>query len=90
MKTERWVFTDDELGRPEECRADDEFIALNDVIIKRNGVATNRYVDGIPGVSPADKSYAESEDTHLAPGGDIADTWRDVIVDDNRFVEFAK
>jgi len=87
---ERWAFSDSELADPAKCRSDDELVAYIDyddgyggtdgqqVIIHRNGRASNRYADGTVGVPLAIALLAEEEETLLhEDGGDTA-AWRDV------------
>ncbi len=89
-KRERWVFTDNELRHPENCKRSDSFFAnlpddLNGVVTDRRGLSQDRYTDGIVGVSSGHANYAEAQDSlsktgsgSVAFGAGIGDTWKDV------------
>jgi len=90
---ERWAFSESELANPSQCRSDNELVAyvdLNDnyggtdgqqIIVCRNGRATNRYADGTAGVPEALALLAEEEETLLHADGDDTAGWRDVETD---------
>ena len=90
MKKERWAFSESELADPTECKSDDELVAYIDlddgyegtdgqqIIVYRNGRATNRYADGTVGVSEALALLAEEEESLLHDNGEDTAGWRDV------------
>lgn len=93
MKLERWCFTDYELHNSKvfaACRAEDEFIARGiensdvGVIVYRNGGVSNRYSDGVCGVTEDDRIEAEADESPIRIGGEyndfFANHWRDVYV----------
>ena len=90
MVKERWVFTQEELLVPATCKRDDEFIVLmsdilpeDGVLMRRDGLATNRYGDGTAGVTEDHAELAEGVETYATTGDNpqLADIWRDVFVD---------
>lgn len=96
--TERWVFTHAELHAILNSydfvpKQQDEFVVpvsvSSDVIVYRNGLASNRYECGTVGLSDEDREMAEAEETYYTPTElEEASFWRDVIVcdEDNTFV----
>lgn len=100
---ERWVFSAKELRNPGACRRDDEFLAdvgdmddVRGIIVDRSGKASNRYSDGIRGVTPEDKEMAEDQQSLTRWVGYetstyAADLWMDVWTnEDGAFLEFAE
>jgi len=98
---ERWAFSESELADPTKCKSDDELVAYVDfddgyggtdgqqVIVFRNGRASNRYADGTAGVPLAIALRAEEEETLLHTHGDDTAAWRDVETNkDGIFVRF--
>lgn len=92
---ERWVFTKDELAQPETCTSNDEFLALFSdippVVVYRDGRVTNRWEDGTAGVpNDAYDKAANSETLYRYSDNEIADTWKDVLVDpEGKFLGWA-
>lgn len=98
---ERWAFSESELADPAKCESHDELVAYVDfddgydgtdgqqVIVYRNGRASNCYADGTRGVPLALALLAEQEESLLhIDGGDTA-AWRDVETNkDGIFVQF--
>ena len=99
IRQERWVFADNELKNPKNCKSNDEFIAMvtmgdedaarwggeTDVIIRRDGTPTNRFADGTAGVPQEIQDIAKEIECLHIPGDswELADSWRDVICDKN-------
>jgi hypothetical protein len=101
LTEERWVFTEDELENPAACDRDDEFLASGSglpevgILVQRNGEVTNRYGDGTAGVPDEQRTLVNDAETLGGMGeynlGDIADNWRQVMVDDRgRFHSWVK
>jgi|GEM_PF-1401097 len=100
-KVERWVFTDAELEEKDKSglNAYDEFIAQVaeadsgepiGIVAYRNGEVSNRFDDGTVGVPNDLIEMADQEDSYTTLDGELAENWRDVVVDDDgNFVEFA-
>lgn len=101
MKIERWAFTESELLDPSKCKRDDEFAVIIShdppsepieipVLVYRNGKCTNRWADGIAGVSEEHTALAEAEDQLYATDfDDSTSEWRDVLTDDEgNFIRF--
>lgn len=91
MRQERWAFAKGEA--PQDCNGRDELWATNgetQVIVYRNGSASNRYADGTVGVTGADRIMAEAEETLWHPDAQ-AEThcWRNVEANtDGAFIRF--
>lgn len=99
MKTETWCFTHRELERPEQCRGDDEFMALLAeefselaVLVYRNGECSDRYAGGSVGVPEEVRELAEAEETlYTLDGEDYANVWPAVHVNnDGSFAGFVE
>lgn len=87
---ERWAFSESELADPTKCKSDDELVAYVDfddgyggtdgqqVIVYRNGQASNHYADGTAGVPLALALLAEQEESLLHTNGEDTNVWRDV------------
>lgn len=103
MRKERWVFTELELCHEsllkDTCNRDEEFMAVvpgeeTAVLVLRDGSPTNRWVDGTVGVPQDIQELASEVETLNATDNDdssmcdLADTWRDVLV--NEFGNFVK
>jgi hypothetical protein len=103
VTNERWAFTQAELAAPAECKSHDELIAgvpyeyaeergiECGIIVYRNGTVSNRWEDGTAGVSVEAAELAGEDELPYSPdSGELADTWRDVTVDDaGNFLAFA-
>lgn len=98
---ERWAFSESELANPAKCESHDELVAYVDfdngyggtdgqqVIVYRNGRASNRYADGTAGVPEALALLAEQEETLLHTDGRDTAAWRDVETNKaGTFVQF--
>ena len=106
MKThiERWAFTQSELKRPRNTMAHDELVAsvkfhceetgntLDAVIVYRNWEVSNRWADGTAGIPALIAELAAEDESPYNPDThEAADTWRDVVVDEEGgFVRFAE
>jgi hypothetical protein len=95
VRKERWAFTQAELAAPAECNGYDEFNASvpneDPVIVYRDGTVSNRWYDGTAGVPTETAALAGEDESPYNPDtGELADTWRDVEVDDaGNFLAFA-
>lgn len=86
-------------GLPVDCQPDDEFVAVLlphddtteepqddaiEVLVCRDGRATNRFADGTAGVSQEIKEMAEAEEVLGNTSGEPVyyDNWLDVLVDE--------
>lgn len=98
---ERWAFSESELADPSKCKSDDELVAYVDlddgyggtdgqqIIVYRNGRASNRYADGTAGVPEALALLAEEQETLLHTNGEDTFDWRDVETNKTgAFVQF--
>lgn len=93
----RWIFTEQELLNPKQCRQSDLFLVTDSnlpevgVFVFRDGKVTNKYGDGTRGVTKDHADIADSQETyHTIDRKDIADNWRDVRTTANgRFLKFA-
>lgn len=89
MQHSRWIFTDDELKNPSQCRQSDEFIALplgheDGVVVYRNGEPTTRWADGSePIPDDVQELVRDVESFMTLDAEDIADQWRDVLVNED-------
>lgn len=91
MKKERWVFTRSELLHGGKgCRGDDELVAHHiacdselGVIVYRNGQVSDHWEGGRGRVPNDVKERVDGVESLWEPiNRNIADTWRDVEVDD--------
>ncbi len=98
---ERWAFSESELADPSKCNGFDELVAYIDIddeyegtdgqqiLVYRNGRATNRYANGTVGVPEALALLAEVVESLLHDDGGDTAGWRDVETDKaGAFIQF--
>jgi hypothetical protein len=104
-REERWCFSEQEIRDPYKCHGTDRMLATVypdaadedddarpiNVVVLRDGTVTDKDVYDDP-VSPEVQQRADHEEQLFsANADDIADYWRDVVVDEKgNFVKFGK
>ena len=104
-REERWCFSEEEIRDPYKCKATDILVATVfpnaadedddsrpvNVIVLRDGTVTDKDVYDDP-VSIEIQQLADTEEQLFSAGAnEIADYWRDVVVDEKgNFVKFGK